>query len=565
MKKKTKKIIFIAFIVVGTIIVNYLMIKSYLNFCNETDWKKIIKIEKNDDNEYKSIEKVDDLYYLFSNDKLSIYFDDGEKNITINNFTNSGVIKNEKGKIIGFKFCKSKHTQNNCGFLKTGSVLNNTIEKIVIRNINNISYINNNYLLISKFVDGVEKFGVININGKIIIDPVYDEITSIYKTDFIIANNNGKSIIINLDNLQNKIIFDNPIIKCNDGESLCYSFIQNYKFNNKIYFIIKNLNNKYGVIDQNNNLIIDYKYDNLSYNETRKILFNYEINDQNKKMNIINLDGSLVKEIELPKDIDISNNINNLKYTNLGTSNLANFLFISKNKNTFYFINMQNNLLTINNLSLVTSDNDEVYFPNYLINDKYYVTNNNGNYMIYDINGKPLINYNLKSINMISNSFIEICKDENNCGAFNIDNGNFVEPNNKPILLQTNLGKTYLSSDGYFSIYDDKISPKLKCSNINFKDVIINKKTAFIINNNNKYLLFDLNCNKLTNRLYMNMQIKNNYIYAILNNNISGIENTYTDIYTQDGKLILNKNQHILKNSNDLLFYYDATGIYEYK
>ena len=86
------------------------------------------------------------------------------------------------------------------------------------------------------------KEGLINIDGEILIEPIYDELSGYYINGFMRVRNNGKAGIINE---KGEIIIP-----------LEYDNVLDYK--NKMFIVEKN--NKWGIVDTQNNIMIPFEY-----------------------------------------------------------------------------------------------------------------------------------------------------------------------------------------------------------------------------------------------------------------------------------------------------------------
>lgn len=159
------------------------------------------------------------------------------------------------------------------------------------------------------------RYGIINNDGKIIIDCVYKHISKsgIY---YEAIKENGKHGVIDEEN---RIIID-----------FKYDFLESVNFDE---YIIFNLNNKYGVMDYDENIIIDAKYDNISVakNNCSDIIFYVEVNF---KYGLININGDELTEIIFNEIWEFDKNLFKGK--------------INKNESVeFYMINKFGNLMLI--------------------------------------------------------------------------------------------------------------------------------------------------------------------------------------------------------------------------
>jgi len=114
------------------------------------------------------------------------------------------------------------------------------------------------------------KEGLININGKIIIEPIYDEISGYFIYGFMRVRNNGKAGIVN-DNGEIVIPIE-------------YDNVLDYK--NGMFTAEKN--NKWGIIDSENKIVIPFEYKRIRHFEDNLALItNKGTGYINKKQKIV--------------------------------------------------------------------------------------------------------------------------------------------------------------------------------------------------------------------------------------------------------------------------------------
>ncbi|WP_164472048.1 WG repeat-containing protein [Amniculibacterium aquaticum] len=128
--------------------------------------------------------------------------------------------------------------------------------------------------------------GVFDINGNMIFPEEYIFYTEDnYK---IFATKNNKPLILDLLNPTNTIVLDENISFVNTA--------RHFSVDEKYYQIIKQ-NNKYGLINSMNEIIIPVKFDNLISSQN----WRYFIIEQNGKKGLINTDNKIIKEPKYDK------------------------------------------------------------------------------------------------------------------------------------------------------------------------------------------------------------------------------------------------------------------------
>lgn len=151
---------------------------------------------------------------------MSFQYDQEKNSITI--FTMPYLIQFYESKILDYGYSKLSDDFSN--------------RKAILENI-----------LIVKKEDGT-KYGVIDVQGNVILEPKYDNITYIHKTgDFLVESNQKFGIISSMRETKVSIIYSS--IEILDSESGLY--------------VVKNEKNKYGVIDSNGNIKIYIENDDI--------------------------------------------------------------------------------------------------------------------------------------------------------------------------------------------------------------------------------------------------------------------------------------------------------------
>jgi len=126
------------------------------------------------------------------------------------------------------------------------------------------------------WVEKSEKYGVLDLQGKIVLSTEYEEayLDGIY----IFAKKEGQDYIFDL----------------NGNKLVNIDYAKKYKTKNENYFITINEDGLYGVIDKNNNKIIDNEYAYLEYAFESYFI----VSNQEGKTGVINEDNNKVIEIK---------------------------------------------------------------------------------------------------------------------------------------------------------------------------------------------------------------------------------------------------------------------------
>lgn len=142
----------------------------------------------------------------------------------------------------------------------------------------NVSSTINDDFYITKSIENLN--AVFDYNGKLIFDEAYKFYTiDNYK---IFATKNNQPQILDIQNPNNTVSLDTSI-----------KFIEtarHYTSGEKLYQIIKK-NNKYGIINANNEIIIPVKYDEIKSSQNWK----YFLIKQSNKIGLININGTIIK------------------------------------------------------------------------------------------------------------------------------------------------------------------------------------------------------------------------------------------------------------------------------
>lgn len=387
------------------------------------------------------------------------------------------------------------------------------------------------------------KYGLINLSGKKITNPIYDDIQALeYKEGMLTVKQNDKFGIINIngdeiikvkyDGIQadqyslnenhNKKAGFIVSIKTNDGYKFGYINYKgktlleteyneiariNYINDDESVYLVAFKNGQAGLF-KNKSKVLENEYEDIQFDNINNLL----ILQRNGKQGVSDLDGKKIIQLEYDNIIITGNSINAQKGDEVTVFNsegekLKNSNFISvletDNKNYFITIDKNENYGVIDKDDNVIIDN-KYTFIDYLF-DNYFVAQNEQKIGIVDDKGKEVIKYDYDVLQKIEGTdLIQGIKNEN------ID---LIDKNMKKILtmknaqidIKENYIKIYNSEDRKYLQYDGK-----EVSNIN----VIKEAKLFAKKSNNKWGFVDKNWNIKIQYTYDMVTELNEYGYA---------------------------------------------------
>ena len=387
------------------------------------------------------------------------------------------------------------------------------------------------------------KYGLINLSGKKITKPIYDDIQALeYKEGMLTVKQNDKFGIINIngdeiinvkyDGIQadqyslnenhNKKAGFIVSIKTNDGYKFGYINYKgktlleteyneiariNYINDDESVYLVAFKNGQAGLF-KNKSKVLENEYEDIQFDNINNLL----ILQRNGKQGVSDLDGKKIIQLEYDNIIITGNSINAQKGDEVTVFNsegekLKNSNFISvletDNKNYFITIDKNENYGVIDKDDNVIIDN-KYTFIDYLF-DNYFVAQNEQKIGIVDDKGKEVIKYDYDVLQKIEGTdLIQGIKNEN------ID---LIDKNMKKILtmknaqidIKENYIKIYNSEDRKYLQYDGK-----EVSNIN----VIKEAKLFAKKSNNKWGFVDKNGNIKIQYTYDMVTELNEYGYA---------------------------------------------------
>lgn len=308
------------------------------------------------------------------------------------------------------------------------------------------------------------KYGLINFNGKEILETEYEEIIPIenIKNSFKIKKD-GKSGIVDSDG---KVVVEPQYID-----------IDVLGKDNKTGFIIKEDSGKYGIIDYSNNQVLEAQYDYIE-----KIYKNdlYVVITEGKQK-LVNRKG---------EDI-LTAGFNSIKEI-LSTQENA---VIFEKLNKYGIMDLSGKIILDANYDLIEETKSGIF-----------IAKNNDKYGIIDINGEEKLAFEYVSIVYNEKADIYIAEDIN--FNSNILNGK-LENEISGILIELNETKGYLKLriNNEYKYYNFKFEEKKE------SDIFPNR-TLFISKQNEKYGYIDRNGKVIVDYIYDDATEQNDYGYV---------------------------------------------------
>lgn len=387
------------------------------------------------------------------------------------------------------------------------------------------------------------KYGLINLSGKKITKPIYDDIQALeYKEGMLTVKQNDKFGIINIngdeiikvkyDGIQadqyslnenhNKKAGFIVSIKTNDGYKFGYINYKgktlleteyneiariNYINDDESVYLVAFKNGQAGLF-KNKSKVLENEYEDIQFDNINNLL----ILQRNGKQGVSDLDGKKIIQLEYDNIIITGNSINAQKGDEVTVFNSegeklknSNFISILETDNKNYFITIDKN----ENYGVIDKDDNVIIdnkytFIDYLF-DNYFVAQNEQKIGIVDDKGKEVIKFDYDVLQKIEGTdLIQGIKNEN------ID---LIDKNMKKILtmknaqidIKENYIKIYNSEDRKYLQYDGK-----EVSNIN----VIKEAKLFAKKSNNKWGFVDKNGNIKIQYTYDMVTELNEYGYA---------------------------------------------------
>lgn len=353
-----------------------------------------------------------------------------------------------------------------------------------------------------------EKVGVIDKKGKIILEPIYDD---------VFIPNPSKPVFVCYENVSDYKFLDDS------GKELYTNYsnvevLQTSELNldfEKTFLKFKK-DEKYGLIDYNGNEIVQADYDSI---ESLKYRPGEILVKKDGKYGVIGSDGKI--KIEIKYDSIIGDDFNTEKFGYGETG----YIVGEKNDNGYlygYLNNFGEKILDIKFESItrvLKYDDSNIYL----------IVMNNGKKGIYK-NKKEIISQNYQVINYSDNSNVFVVKRNFKYGIFNVE-GKEILPVN---YVAYSLSGKYISveeENGNKELYDVNGN---SISNLNYKSIqsASDSQCYIVIDDNGYYSIITPSETISDNYTYISYAFDNNFIFKDENENY-GLLNIYSGIVIQ--------------------------------
>ena len=297
------------------------------------------------------------------------------------------------------------------------------------------------------------KYGIISIDGKVILEPIYDEITSLgYKRGEIlvkkdnkygIIDETGKTVIkIKYDSIESDKYYTDENFYKKSGYIVCNITSDGYRYGyydyegnkvleteynqitrltqienkNDIYLIVAK-NGQYGVYI-NNNKIINTQYQSIEYNSGLEMF----IVEKTGKYGVIKENGTEILDVQY-SEIQINgiyiyakNNDEQIIFNEKGNKiELDPNVIIEKTENTNYYIKIEqyeeNKEYTIVDQKQNNLINNKYNYIEYLFDEKFVAINENNKSGIINGQGEIIVEFKYDLIQTIKNKNVIQCFD----------------------------------------------------------------------------------------------------------------------------------------------------------
>ena len=284
------------------------------------------------------------------------------------------------------------------------------------------------------------KQGVVDINGKLILDTEYDSV--LFSGNSINAVKNGEKLVFNIDGKRSE-----------DKE-----YIATFLTQNENYIITVNKDSKYGVENKNGEILIENNYQYIEYAYDK-----YFIVTNNGKVGILNDKG----EAQVDFEYDI---IQRIEETNTMQAIKAseNLIYIY-DSNAKLSVSMEKGLIYIeNNYIKILSDKDRIYIDNNgkeISNKEIYKDNNlfavskDGKWGFVDRESNQVVDYKYDMVTELNSYGYAGIKLNDLWGVIDKDANIIVEPSYKISQKEPDFINKYLRLNfGYgFEYYTDEV------------------------------------------------------------------------------------------------------------
>ena len=334
------------------------------------------------------------------------------------------------------------------------------VEAVSNKDSNNNYWYEQNVLKVQKY----GKYGLINLDGKIILAIEYDEITAVegIENAYKIKQSDKYGIV----DETGKITVEPK-----------YAEIDVLGKDNKSGYIVKDESGKYGIIDYSSNQVLENKYDSISKVYGNDMYFLTE----NGVKKLVKADGSDV----------LTSGFDDIKQ-----------VLASQDNGVIFTKSDKNGIMNLSGDVIINAEYEELKEAKLGI----YIAKKDGKYGIINISNEQKVDFKYNSITYNEKADIYVAEDEN----YNNDvmNGN-LEVKITGILSELNVDK------GYIKI---RINNEYKYYNLKFEEKqeteIFTNRTLFLSKQDGKYGFVDNNGKVIVDYQYDDATEQNNYGFA---------------------------------------------------
>ncbi len=345
----------------------------------------------------------------------------------------------------------------------------------------------------SVYSDG--KWGVINSNGEVVIEPQYDEMP-------IIPNSSQTIFICTYDVDYNEGTYKTKVVNEKNNTIISgydnIQFIDNVDSNGEIYYadnaLIVEKDGKFGLIDLKGNELLNIDYDEIS---VLNGVDNSLIIKKDDKVGLCDYDGNIIINVEYKEILAIGNDYKN-GYIVIDNSGLYGIIAFNK---TVIFENIYLDIKPIYSSDKYVVKIDEGYrivnksgetlldksFEDVKdVSDEIIVYKENGKYGITNIYLEEKVAASYDDLIIMNNSYY-IAQKDGKYGVINSDNEVQIDFQYIEIKYETTAGIVIAeTSDKNYDIYDSTMSRKLTVDSIEVNDEYM----EVIIGGTHKYYNF---------------------------------------------------------------------------
>lgn len=307
------------------------------------------------------------------------------------------------------------------------------------------------------------KFGLIDFEGKIIVEPIYDNIYALQGTEnSIVIEKDGKKGLVN--NKTGELVIEAK-----------YSEISSITKSHEDGYIVKNVSNKYGLIANDKTQVLEFKYD-----EIKKMTGNnYYVVVENGVVEVINSSGAAIL---------------NSGFDSIEGIKVDNFIIIKDGK--YGVINKAGS-------TVIESEYENLKFG---AADSY-IAQKDGKTGIIDKDGNTIIDFKYERISYIESA--DFFEAENSNNTTDIIDRNFKTVLNEIIVSELNIENGYLRirKDNDYKYYNFKFEEKTN------KDVL-STNTLFLVKENGKYGYENKMGEKIVDCIYDDAKEQNEFGYC---------------------------------------------------